>query len=419
MVGRNQTMSDTHLMTDNEARRPQGSRLVADGTSPPSPRRRIRVVHCLDNFGVGGTELNAVRTLELLDRERYDVSLACLTDDGPLRARYEAAGIPVERFPLRNLYGSDARRTGRRFANYLRREGADIVHCHDCYSNIFGTFWARAARVGAIITSRRWLDAFPSRLHRAGNFVAYHASTVVLANSAAVAALVRSSERVPASRVVTVTNFVDDNAFATVPEEDGRKLRASLGVPSGALVVGIVANLRPVKDIGTLVRAIAGIAGRWPALHLVVIGTGARRQDLVALAAESGIADRVHFPGYLANDPNLHQLFDVSVLCSVREGFPNTLVEAMAAGRPIVATSVGGIPDAVRDGDNGLLVPPSDPRALGAALERLLGDPALRARLGSAGRERAEREFRTAHVIPRLERVYDRLAGDSVHRSSR
>lgn len=409
MVGRDQSMSTSHLETDNEARRPEGSRLVAEKGPAASPPRRIRVVHCLDSFGVGGTELNAVRTIELLDRDRYDVSLACLTDDGPLRARFELSGITVKTFPLHNLYGSDARRTGRQLARYLREQRADIVHCHDCYSNIFGTFWARVAGIGAVITSRRWLDALPSRLHRVGNFAAYQASTVVLANSPAMAALVRRSEYIPAGRVVIVPNFVNDNAFLRLPEPERMERRASFGVPPHALLVGVVAKLRAEKDLGTLVRAIAGIANRWSSVHLVIIGSGDCGDELLALAGESGIADRVHFPGYLSNDPNLHQLFDVSVLCSLHEGFPNTLVEAMAAGTPIVATDVGGIPDAVRHEETGLLVPPSNPAALGEALERLLADPALRARMGSAGRHRADQEFRAAHVIPQLEGVYQRL----------
>ena len=133
------------------------------------------------------------------------------------------------------------------------------------------------------------------------------------------------------------------------------------------------------------------IAPRWPNLRLVIVGQGPERDALEALATEVGIGAIVRFAGLRPQVPSFHHLFDVSVLCSVSEGFPNSLVEAMAAERPIVATDVGGVRDAVRDGETGLLVPPRSPTQLAKAIECLLGDPSLRQAM-----ERPEAESRVS-----------------------
>ena len=167
-----------------------------------------------------------------------------------------------------------------------------------------------------------------------------------------------------------------------------------------------VAVFRPEKDLETLIRATAMLRARHPALHVLLVGTGPRSKDLSPhspdeattglrnAAATHGVGDRIHFSGYLAGPPNPHQYGDTAVLCSLHEGFPNSIIEAMAAGRPVVATAVGGIPDAVQDGITGLLVSPRSPADLAAAIDRLLVDEGLRRSMGNAGRERARTRFR-------------------------
>jgi len=402
---------DPRTVAANEARRAEAPRLVRAGGEARTaaggpPPRRLRVIHGVDSFGVGGTELNAIRTLERLDRARFDVSLVSLTADGPLRERYDRAGIPVHPAPLRNMYGPAALRTAARLVAWLRRERADVVHCHDLYTNIFVAGCARLAGVPLIITSRRWWQTLPGRAHELGNQVAYRwVAHRVLANSAAVGRRL-VEEGVPARKVVVVPNFLDDAAFDPLPEPARRSALAGFGVPPEALVVGAVAMLRPEKDLVSLVRAMALLAPRHPALHLLLVGRGPCDEALAAAARELGIADRVHFAGYQPAVPNPHQYLDVSVLCSLHEGFPNAIIEAMAAARPVVATNVGGIPDAVAHGETGLLVEPSDPAALAAAIGRLVEDPGLRARLGEAGRERARADYRADAVLDALTALY-------------
>jgi glycosyltransferase involved in cell wall biosynthesis len=301
-------------------------------------------------------------------------------------------------------------RQGMRLARFFRDERVAVVHCHDQYSNFFSALSARLAGVPVVIASKRWLHS-PLR-YRIANGIGFRASTRVLANSASVADSLRRDDWLNGDRVVVVPNFVDDHAFLP-PSTDVSNMARELDRAPDSLVVGIVASLLPIKDLATLLRALGILAPEWPMARLVVVGQGPELDTLRRLASELGLADVVRFAVLRPQVPSFHFLFDISVLSSVSEGFPNTLVEAMAAGRPIVATDVGGVRDAVRDRENGLLVPPRAPVAFADALRTLFRDPGLRQTMGAAGAARARQEFHAEHVVRTLEQLYDRLLTDA------
>ncbi len=373
--------------------------------------RRLRIAFCLDNLDVGGTETNAVRTAERLDRSRFDAILCTLHADGPLKARFVAAGIPVHPFQINGLVSRSALREARRLAALLRTERIDIVHAHDRYTNVFAAWPARMA--GArLITSKRWGTS--TRAHAVLNRIAWRRSDAVLANSAAVARDLMANDGVRSDRIVTIPNFLDDADFLPMPDAERTALRAALGLGADALVVGSVANLRAIKDQASLVRAVALLAPTWPSLRLVLVGEGDMRGPLTTLATELGIANRVTLAGARPDGRRLHALFDVSVLCSLSEGFPNAVIEAMAARRAVVGTNVGGIPDAVRPGETGLLVPPANPGALSEAIGRLLADASLRTTMASAGQAVARHDFGVTAVMDSLQSLYLRLAASGI-----
>lgn len=351
--------------------------------------------------------MNAVRVAERLDPARFHLSFACFNAGGALRSRILDAGLSIDEFPVGSLQGPGFIREGRRFRAFLRREQVDVVHAHDRYANIFAAPWARLARTPAIITSKRWGNI--SRVHGVGNRVAYRLAHRVLGNSNAVGASLSTQDGVAPSRVVVIPNFVDDHAFVAPSDAWMASMRAELALAPDALVVGIVANLRAIKDHATLLRAIAEIAPQFPSLALVIIGAGDQREPLAALAESLQLSNVVRFAGNRPNQPNPHFLFDVSVLTSTSEGFPNSIVEAMAAGRPVVATEVGGVPDAVTDGRTGLLVPARDSAALARALASVLADAPRREAMGLAGRERARADFAAAEVIHLVESLYESM----------
>lgn len=353
----------------------------------------------------GGTEMNALRTAKRLDPTRFSVVVVTLARRGPVLQEYQEAGIRVVQFPISSLYDRSALTEGMRLFRFLRSERVDVLHCHDLYANAFAVPWGRIARVPVVIASRRWTHPATSRPMEFVNRLAYRLAHRVLGNSGAVARMLRDIDGVAANRILEVPNFVEGHAFQSPTLASQAAFRTELGIPAGALVVGCVARLVDVKDHRTMLRAMALLAPTWPNLRLVLVGDGPLRSQLEALASELGIAGQVHFAGHRANDLNINRMFDISALCSLSEGFPNVLVEAMAAERPVVATAVGGNVDAVRGG-TGILVPPAEPAYLASALDRLLRDPVLRRRMGVEGGRVARAEYHVSTVVPRLEAMY-------------
>jgi glycosyltransferase involved in cell wall biosynthesis len=230
----------------------------------------------------------------------------------------------------------------------------------------------------------------------------------VVTNSPRVAELARRDTG-GRTRIAVVPNYVDEAAFQELAPVDRQRVLDELGVPSDRTIVGCVANLRPVKDHDTLLRGVARMIGEGHDVHLVLVGDGERRDALVRLASDLEIRERVAFAGHRPHQPNLHHLFDISTLTSTDEAFSNSLLEAMAAANPVVATNVGGTPDAVVHGETGLLVPPANPGALASVLGRLLDDANLARRMGEAGRSRVREKFSPDVALTSLVDLYEGL----------
>src|SRR5579859_6591928 len=188
-------------------------------------RNRIRIGYCIDGFAVGGTELNAVRTLEALDHERFEFTVFHFHKDGALRSRYEAAGVRMVHMPLSRLYAPSTLRQGWRFAQLLGKSGIQVVHTHDLYTNIFAVPWARAAGRRAI-ASRRWLFDAPRPGLVPLNRWATRLASRVLANSEAVAQVL-AGEGIAAQKIARIPNFVGSRAFVRLDEAARSAQRAS------------------------------------------------------------------------------------------------------------------------------------------------------------------------------------------------
>jgi L-malate glycosyltransferase len=224
-----------------------------------------------------------------------------------------------------------------------------------------------------------------------------------------VASSIANEAGVPVTKIWTITNFVDDAAFGIASPDDREAIRHAWNVPDDVVLIGCVARLHPVKDHTSLLHAFARLRMRQPGVFLVLIGDGENRSSLHSLVRELQIDSAVHFAGELRHGGNLHRAFDISVLASRSEGFPNTIVEAMAAGIPVVATAVGGSIDAVVDGETGFLVPPAAPSALADALARLVENASLRGTMGAKGLRQATELYSAPRVLDALQGMYDQL----------
>ncbi|NNF28327.1 MAG: glycosyltransferase [Gemmatimonadetes bacterium] len=387
-------------MSEVVAPRPQQSR----GRDAP-----LEIVFFLDNLDVGGTELAALRIARYLNPRTTHLRVVALRVDGPLREEFARLGVEVVELPVRGLAKVGTARAAVTLGRRLRRWRTDVLHTFDPYTNILGVPVGRASGVPLVVASHRWWDGVHGKGLDAVNAATVRLAHRVVANSPRVGDLV-VAKGLPSSRLDIVPNFVESEVLAPPdPAWIGRR-RMELGVPTEATVLGTVASLSWLKGHRSVLGACARRGEELASVHLLFVGDGPERPALEEMARELGMDQRVHFAGRLPNVPNLHHLFDVSVLCSLTEAFPNSLLEAMAAGKPVVASRVGGIPDAVCEGETGFLVDPGDESTLAHRLQRLVSEPLLRSTMGEVGRRRVEEHFTPAASMEALARTYGRVS---------
>ena len=363
--------------------------------------RPARVLMLTKGLGRGGTERLIVGAARLTDRAVVELEVAYLL---PWKDAFvpdlEALGVPVH-----CLDGPRAVSTGwiRRLRALVRERDIDLVHTHMPLPAAFARVALPGRRPVFVHTEHNMWDRYrpPTRW---ANAATYRRNARAIAVSEGVAGSIRSS--VPVEVVVHGTDprLVVRGAAARAAA------RADLDLAADALVVATVGNFTAKKDQATLLRAVAQLQGGGREVVAVLVGLGPLEDELRALAIELGIGGRVRFPGSRDDVFALLPAFDVFALSSRFEGLPIALLEAMATGVAPVATRVGGVPEVITDGHDGLLVDPGDPAALSGALDRLLGDDALRERLGERARERAL-AFDLANAVRRTEAIYAAALG--------
>jgi glycosyltransferase involved in cell wall biosynthesis len=288
----------------------------------------------------------------------------------------------------------------------LRRERVDVLHTHLFGSNTWGRLLGRLAGVPVIIAHEHWSSRGQNEIWM--DRLMYRLSDRILVTSEASKQIVMSSEGIPARYLSVVYNGVDIGKFAA--RGDRAEVRAELGVPADAVLIGAVGRLTADKGgQDTLIRAVGRVYETCPQVRLVMVGDGPLRPGLEQLTAQLGLSETVIFTGLRSDVPRLLGALDVFVLPSEREALPVAVLEAMAAGLPVVATRVGGLPEVVDDGATGFLVPPGDVDALQSVLAKLAGDPALAARLGASGQAHVQAHFTVQQMVRQVERLYDQL----------
>jgi glycosyltransferase involved in cell wall biosynthesis len=295
-----------------------------------------------------------------------------------------------------------------RMERELRERGCRVLHAHDFKTDVLGIWLARRSRrMGLLATAHGWSNLLTrrQRLYHAADEWALRRYPLVVAVSEATATRLRGIG-VRDDRIAVVPNGIDIERWRPRPAPDPRPR----GLPAGRRFIGTVGRLSIDKDTETLLDAFAAIAPAHTDLDLLVVGEGPERPELERRAVARGLGTRVRFLGHRADSADLYAAMEVFVLSSRTEGMPNTLLEAMAMGRPCVVTPVGGVAEVVRDGVEALFVPPGDAGGMGAVLGRVLGDGRLRESLGRAARARVEEAFSFARRVRRMEEIYERLA---------
>jgi glycosyltransferase involved in cell wall biosynthesis len=378
---------------------------------------RIRVLEFATMFEIGGTEGQLVHLVGGLDRSRFDVRLACLRRAGELLSHVETLGLPISEFAIDKLYGPRTVRQQVRFAFELRAQHIDVVHTHGFYANVFALAAARLARVPVTIGAVREQAAFWTRAQRRTNRVALGLADAIVVNAETVRREL-SARGYPPHKLRLIRNGVEVERFASVAAPCG--LRAELGWPAAAQVVAVVSRMAPGKGIETFLDAAVLVAGIRPEARFVVVGDGgvvhngavvhgAYRRQLERRAVELGLGDKVRFTGYRKDVPALLAEVQVSVLPSLSEALSNALLESMAAGAPLIATTVGDHGMVIEDGVSGLMVRPADSGALARSMLRLLDDRDFAAELGRNARRVARERFALGRMVRETEAVYTEL----------
>ena len=359
----------------------------------------------------GGAEQAALRAATGLRDRGWRPVIAC--DSGtalePLIALAHEAGLPIERLPASGRVSGSWPGRAVALLRLVRRLHPALIHVHLGWpaAGLPGIVAGSLTRVPTVVTLHLWVP--PRRRVRARWRVLGGRVRAWIAVSDGVADHLRRGLPVPAERVHVVRNGIPVARYAEPPASVAA-IRAELGTP---LVVAIAA-LRPQKRLDRLVSA----ATQLPGVHVAIAGDGPAGPELAAQAARLGIADRVHLLGFRPDVAALLHAADVVALPSAVEGLPLAILEAMAAGRPIVATDVEGTSELLEDGRTGILVPGDDPEALAAAIAELLADPVRAASLGRRAAEHVRAAFDEQRVIDELDRLFDGIAAPRERRSS-
>jgi glycosyltransferase involved in cell wall biosynthesis len=372
-------------------------RAETPGTAGP-----VRVCFLIDELAAAGTETQLLALIRRLDRARVQPYLCLLRGDSPASRTLEPDDCPVLRLGVGALCRPATLAKATRLVRFLRRERIEVLQTYFPDSSYLGIPAAWLAGVPHRLRTRNNLGHWLTPAHRALGRMLNRLTTGTVANcEAAREALLRDEGPRPES-VVVLENGVDFARFRGAPPVTSR---------AGALPrrVGVVANLRPVKGLDVFLDAAVRLATAHPDVVFTVAGEGELREALEQSACERGLADRFQLPGSVGDVPGFLAGLDVAVLPSRAEGMSNALLEYMAAGRPVVATVVGAAPELIGDGAHGLLTPPGDAAGLAAAIDRLLRDPALAARLGDAARRRARDRYSREAMVERFTEFYERL----------
>jgi glycosyltransferase involved in cell wall biosynthesis len=374
----------------------------------------LRVHALIDSLNWGGAESLLADLAAGAPAAGIALSVGYLQDfnGSPNVARLRAAGIEPELVGVRRLLDAESLRRVRR---HLARVRPDVVHTHLMAADVQGTIAARSLGLPAVSTvhlvaRRRSGDARQDVKDRLTAFVRRHGSarTITVSDAARAAYVEVYGDARRRPRVTTIHNGL---ALEPPAAGAGPRARAALGLAPDALVIAIVSVLRPGKGHDVVAEVVRRLAPRFPALRLLVVGSGPSAGELGALFAPLG--ERALLLGHRTDVPELLAATDVLLHPTRMDAFPGVLLEASAIGVPIVATAVGGIPEIVADGDSGLLLDaPASADAATAAVERLLADPALRARMGAAARARFEAEFTARRWAQRLRALYDEVLAE-------
>lgn len=390
------------------------------------PDNKIKILVLIDClYGLGGSERNLLQIITHSDHNKFSFIVCPLeSDNNHIIEEIKRKGAEVFPLQVKRIYGLSGLRQAFHLRKILKENDIDIVQTIHFASEVYGTLIAKWSGVPAIISSRRDMGyKFSGLAHRepgrhlllTRRFLNKHVQRFISVSDK-VRQSISEKENIPPGKIVTVYNSVDLSAFPA--RCDRNSLAEQYGLDPQAPIVGTIANLRPIKGLEYFIRAAAIAIKSCPACQFIVVGYEGKNgepefqeyyEKLLRLCGDLGVAGNFYFLGYAENSAPFISMMNIFVLPSLSEGFSNSLLEAMAAKKAVVATDVGGNGEALVHNESGILVPAKDAEALARAILRLIEDENLRNELGERARERIEKYFSIESMVQTLENLYESL----------
>ncbi len=369
-------------------------------------RRKINILHVVNGFAIGGAEKKLLDLVRCTDKGKYRIMVCSVGQGGPLQKEFEKLNVKVIVFRKRFAFDFSL---VFKVARLIHEERIDIVQTTLLYADLIGALAAKMARVPVVISwetvSHGANDCLRVNLrHKLGYRVAMKFVKRIVAVSDETRDSIIENRGVQPAKLLTIHYGVD---LAKYNGANGSKNRKELGISDFAPVIGSVARLEEVKGHKYFIQAIPKLIKRFPNMKCVLIGDGSLRKNLEMQVEELNLKSNFHFLGFRDDVQAWLNAMDIFVLPSISEGLPNVVLEAMACKKPVIATAVGGIPEAVIDGVTGSLVPPQDSNAIAQAISELLGNRKLAEEMGSKGRLRMEGKFSLEREVSEFEKLYE------------
>ena len=369
--------------------------------------KSVKILHVIYSLEIGGAEMDlAAKARVLVEKYGYRIAIVCLLRRGELAKEAERAGIRVIG-PV--MSGKSDIRVIPRLVRIMRSGKFDIVHTHMFASNFLGRVAAIVAGVPIIVSTVQLIAArekwWEILLDRALQF-----KTAMMISSSEAVRRSFIKRGIREDKIVTVYNGIDFSKFDSIDRVEARdNIRRELGLDDGTFLVGTVARLRRVKGVEYLIEAAKHVVERVPDARFLIVGDGPRKAELEYKVKQLDLSSRSIFAGTRGDVPAILSALDLFVLPSLSEALGIAVIEALLMRVPVVATNVGGVPEIVKSGETGLLVPPKDPIRLGEAIAYMHSNRDGAIAMARAGERRVREMFDIAHLARKQAELYEEL----------
>jgi glycosyltransferase involved in cell wall biosynthesis len=363
--------------------------------------KKTKLVQVTHDLALGGLQRVIVNICRTIDREKFDISVLCLRELGCFTDEVKALGIPVTLIPQKN--GTDYL-SFLKVADYFRSVKPDVIHTHNTQPFMDGTIAALLTGVKRIIHTDH-ARSFPDKWrYMAIEWLMSQFAYKVVGVSEHTSQNLMKYEKISPKKIVTIPNGIDPVPFDITI--DKIKKRKELGLPDDGPILGVAVRLSEQKGLTYLIKAMPEIIKKFPTVSLLIAGDGPLKDTLIEETKHLGVQNNVYFLGMRHDTAELLKLFDLYVLPSIWEGLPMIILEAMAAGCPIIATDVGGVGAAVRDGVNGILIHPEEIHTLGQKVVQLLDDERTCGKFAFNTRTIFDEEFSAENMTKMYQQFY-------------